>query len=197
MCAHDTCMLRTVMVLERVPHPSRLYREGRGSLIALHMPKNLKRYYGDGHLHFITCSCYLRLPLLGDSSARNEFVKILGEVRIQYEFALAGYVVMPEHVHLLISESARGMPSAVLQVLKQRVARNLREDRKAELRQFWHRRIHDFNVWSHEKRIEKLEYMHMNPVKRGLVGDPKDWVWSSYLFYTGDDNGLLRIDPVD
>ncbi len=151
------------------------------------MPKGLKRYYGSRHLHFITCSCYRRLPLLGSARSRSVFVKILGDVRDRYGFALVGYVVMPEHVHLLISEPAKGTPSTVLQVLK-RVSRKLRRQRRRRgpaaqfrfrfgssddsLPQFWQRRFHDFNVWSHKKKIEKLGYMHLNPVKRGLV-DPR------------------------
>ncbi len=67
------------------------------------------------------------------------------------------------------------------------------EDR---LPQFWQRRFYDFNVWSHKKRMEKLEYMHMNPVKRGLVSSPRDWVWSSCAWYQGNDDGLVKIDPV-
>src|SRR5229473_1057146 len=163
------------------------------------MPKGLRRYYGQKHLHFVTCSCYRRLPLLGSVGARNAFVKVLGEVRSRFDFALVGYVVMPEHIHLLISEPTKGTPSTILQVLKQRVSRRLRGKSRrrgaamqlrlrfagaeAPLPQFWQRRFHDFNVWSEKKRIEKLKYMHGNPVKRGLVKDPKDWPWSSYSFY--------------
>ena len=90
------------------------------------MPKGLKRRYGQGHLHFITCSCYRRLPLFASVRSKNLFVKILGEVRDRYGFSLVGYVVMPEHIHLLISEPAKGTPSTVMQVLKQRVSRRLR-----------------------------------------------------------------------
>ena len=155
------------------------------------MPKGLKRYYGQGDLHFITCSCYRRLPLLGTVRARNTFVKILGEVRDRFGFALAGYVLMPNHFHLLISEPAPGTPSTVMQVLKQRVSRRLRGKRRkrtpaaqlslhfgvgdASLRQFWQPRFHDFNVWSAKKIREKLDYMHRNPVTRKLVEHPKDW----------------------
>ena len=85
------------------------------------MPKQLKRYYGQGQLHFVTFSCYRRLPLLGTMHARNLFVKELGRVRQEYGFFLVGYVLMPNHVHLLISEPKKGTPSTVLQMLKQRV----------------------------------------------------------------------------
>jgi REP-associated tyrosine transposase len=65
------------------------------------MKNRLERRYGMGDLHFITCSCYGRKPLLGTGRARGLFLKILSEVRELYDFALWGYVVMPEHVHLL------------------------------------------------------------------------------------------------
>ena len=94
------------------------------------MPKGLKRYYGKGDLHFLTFSCYQRLPLLGTVRARNIFVQALGKIRERYGFLLVGYVVMPNHVHLLISETDEATPSVVLKVLKQRVSRDLRKGRR-------------------------------------------------------------------
>jgi putative transposase len=60
----------------------------------------------------------------------------------------------------------------------------------------WPGRFYDFNVWSHKKKREKLQYMHFNPVKRGLVGDPRDWPWSSYSFYSGHGDELLSVDTL-
>ena len=162
------------------------------------MPKDLQRVYGFGHLHFITFSCYRRLALLGSAQFRNLFVEVLRQVREEYFFKLIGYVVMPEHVHLLISEPVRGTPSTIVKMLKQRVSHRLSpEPRPNRLPQFWQRRFYDFNVWSREKKIEKLAYMHANPLKRKLVEDPKDWPWSSYAFYQERGEILLQIDPVD
>ena len=176
------------------------------------MPSGLRRRYGQRDLHFITCSCYRRLPLFASVRSKNLFVKILGEVRDRYGFLLAGYVVMPEHIHLLISEPARGTPSTLMQVLKQRVSRRLRRDTRTRtsaaqlnllfgrvdhcLPQFWQPRFYDFNVWSQKKFVEKLQYMHLNPLKRKLVAHPKDWPWSSFSFYRNKDPGLIRIDPI-
>src|SRR5215470_3684137 len=136
------------------------------------MPKGLRRYYRQGHLHFITFSCYRRLPLLKSARARDIFVRELAKLRDELGFRLIGYVVMPEHVHLLVSEPQRGTPSAVLQKLKLRVAQKLRKQRKRApagqmrlpfeengeplLRAFWQARFYDFNVYSDRKRIEKL-----------------------------------------
>jgi putative transposase len=174
------------------------------------MPKNLKRYYGRGDLHFVTFSCYRRLPLLRTIRARNLFVKTLGAIRDRYHFCLVGYVVMPEHVHLLISEPPQSTPSVILKVLKQRVARDLRRKKRkaegqlrfgfmpgdADLPRFWQPRFHDFNVYSSYKLRQKLEYMHENPVKRGLVKNAANWMWSSYLFYEKGEAGLVKIDAV-
>jgi putative transposase len=176
------------------------------------MPKKLKRYYGRGDLHFLTFSCYRRLPLLRTIRARNVFVRALGKIRERHKFLLVGYVVMPEHVHLLISEPPRVTPSVVLKALKQRVSRDLRKNKRrvsvAQLRlpfmsagaglpRFWQPRFYDFNVYSAKKKREKLEYMHANPVKRGLVKNPGAWMWSSFLFYDRGEPGLVPIDPVD
>jgi len=175
------------------------------------MPKGLKRYYGRGDLHFLTFSCYQRLPLFRTVRARNLFVQALGKIRERYEFLLVGYVVMPNHVHLLISESANATPSVILKVLKQRVSRDLRKRGRlvstrqmqlafpkgeGNLPRFWQPRFYDFNVWSKKKLREKLEYMHANPVTRKLVAHPKDWPWSSWSFYAKGAVGLVPIDPV-
>jgi REP-associated tyrosine transposase len=173
------------------------------------MRNPLRRYYGLGDLHFVTFSCYRRRPFLGTRRARDRFVKILDEVRSRHRFRIVGHVVMPEHVHLLISEPAKVTPSKVLQVLKQKVSRALRRKRRrSALGQlslafpgdrdngtaFWQRRFYDFNVWSAKKVKEKLEYMHANPVMRKLVSHPKDWPWSSWSNYARGEEGLLRID---
>jgi len=175
------------------------------------MRNPLKRYYGHGDLHFVTFSCYRRRPLLGTVRARDRFVKILDEVRRRHDFRLIGYVVMPEHVHLILSEPAKKTPSTALQVLKQKVARALLrnprkmlagqlslrfEDAAVEEPHFWQRRFYDFNIWSEKKLREKLEYIHANPVRRKLVLHPKEWRWSSWAYYAKGQIGRIRIDPV-
>jgi putative transposase len=94
---------------------------------------------------------------------------------------------MPEHVHLLLSESDKELLARAIQALKISVARRLAE------RPFWQKRYYDFNVYSRKKRIEKLNYMHWNPVVRGLVEKPEEWTWSSYRFYAGVHDGPVQI----
>ena len=169
------------------------------------MTYRLRRYYGGGHLHFITCSCHARRPRLGTPRRRDRFLTILEEVRAKYQFVVVGYVVMPEHFHLLISEPETGTPSTVMQVLKQRfghpVLKQMRRRRKSsqtrlweEEEQVWQRRFYDFNGWSEKKRIEKLRYMHRNPVKRGLVLKPGQWKWSSFRWYASGEDGVVKLN---
>ena len=169
------------------------------------MPSGLQGSYGAHHLHFITCSCHGRLPLLNRPQSRDCFLSILEQVRAQYRFVVIGYVVMPEHIHLLITEPEIGNPSKVMQVLKQRTARALlpkrRDPRQRSLfadhsqpRAFWQARFYDFNIWTTKKRVEKLRYIHRNPVKRGLVDSPEQWRWSSYRFYLLGEPGPVRVN---
>jgi putative transposase len=166
------------------------------------VPPRLKRCYGASYLHFITTSCYRRRPLFRSSEARDLFLEILEEVRRSYRFVVAGYVVMPEHVHLLIGEPERADPSVVMQVLKQRFTRRLlragcshpSKNAKGGAAAFWQRRFYDFPVWTKEKRIEKLKYMHRNPVKRGLAEAPDQWKWSSFRFYAFGESGPVLVN---
>ena len=104
------------------------------------------------------------------------FLRIFEQARQRYRFLVVGYIVMPDHIHLLISEPERGelWPQA-----EQRV---------------WQRRFYDFNVWSGRKRVEKLRYMHRNPLKCGLVFEPEQWAWSSYRSYALGEDGMVKIN---
>ena len=131
----------------------------------------LVRYQQCGCFHFVTFSCYRRQPLLGTATAYGVFERELEAVRVRYGFVVAGYVLMPEHVHLLVGEPRRSSLSIALQVLKQQTSRLLKQSGEVY---FWQRRYYDFNVHNEEKRVEKLCYMHRNPVKRVLVEKPED-----------------------
>ena len=155
------------------------------------MPSGLKRYYGRGHLHFLTFSCYRRRPLLKTARSRDAFMRELRRVRDETGFRLIGYVVMPEHVHLLISEPERRSLALALQMLKQTVSQKLGGGSRTP---FWQPRYYDFNVWSERKRVEKLRYPHRNPVKRGLVVAPEDWAWSSLRHYATGEDGPVEIE---
>ena len=172
------------------------------------MAKNLHRNYGAGHVHFITTSCHRRKALLDTPQSRDLFLEVMEQVRRSYRFVVVGYVVMPEHVHLLFSEPGRGDPSVVMKVLKPSFAHKLLARLRATTRppslsdtvhsadHIWQRRFYDFVVFNEQKRVEKLRYMHRNPVVRGLVQEPEHWNWSSYRHYALGEPGPVLVNQL-
>jgi putative transposase len=154
------------------------------------MTEGLHRFHGGNDLHFLTFSCYRRRSLFRNEAYRDLFLKILERVRRRYRLVVLGYVVMPEHVHLLVSEPQRETLSTAIQALKLGFVRSSEgggvggspTSRKGSekwgtpipvhpscpksLNRFWQARFYDFNVWTEKKRIEKLRYIHRNPVTR-------------------------------
>lgn len=152
------------------------------------MPRGLVRYRRTGNFHSLTFSCFHRLPYLGSAEARDLYLDALERTRLRYRFVVAGYVVMPEHVHLLIGEPEKGDVSAAVHALKLSVSMRRTQ------RPFWQARYYDFLVHNDRKRIEKLRYMHRNPVVRDLVEKPEDWPWSSFCHYATGVEGAIEIE---
>jgi putative transposase len=152
------------------------------------MPIRLARYQKARDTHFLTFSCHDRQPYLARISSRELFEHSLEKVRRRYVFHVFGYVIMPEHVHLLVSEPVRGLLDRAIQALKTSVSK------QSDQRPFWLARYYDFNIHSEEKRVEKLKYMHRNPVTRGLVASPEEWKWSSFRHYLTGEMGTVEIE---
>ena len=182
------------------------------------MPRQ-KHYYGNNHLHFLTRSTYRRVRLFDSERFRQRWVKALGELRCELGFKIAGYVLMPEHFHLLLWPSAEANPSQILQRLEGRTALFVLKDLRQNTKHAWCRKMlnqvrlptsvhhhahfrvwqrggYDLNLWSSRKINEKLDYMHNNPIVRKLVDKPGDWPWSSWRFYFLNDASLLSMDPI-
>ena len=154
------------------------------------MPSRLKRFHESGQSHFITFSCYRRRPLFAEPAARRIFEVALERVRLHFKLCIYGYVVMPEHVHLLMSEPEQGTVADAIKSLKQGVSRRLID----EAEHFWQKRYYDFNVRDRRQFMEKMRYIHRNPVKRGLCEHPEDWEWSSFLHYSTGVEGCVEIE---
>jgi putative transposase len=97
---------------------------------------------------------------------------------------------MPEHVHLLLSEPERETLAVAIKSLKQGVSRKL----KGDSRHFWYKRYYDFNIRDHKQFVEKLRYIHRNPVTRGLCDRPEDWEWSSFRHYATGNQARVKIE---
>ncbi len=176
-----------------------------------------RRYFAPSQLQFITSSVYGRLKLFDNYRLRLMFVEVLREYRQELGFLLIGRVLMPEHFHFLIKPEPAESTSRLLQELKKRTAQQLvsvltenqghawchkmlkalrlppsvHSDSRYRV---WERRFYPYGVYSEKKRLDKLNYMHSNPVKRGLVPSPEEWPWWSSRFYYLNDTSLLSMD---
>ena len=161
----------------------------------------LRHFDHEGTARFVTFGCFRALPLLRDDFAKQIFIEELDRLRAKHNFRLFGYVVMPEHVHLVL-HPPDGMPMGlVVRELKSCSAKGYFSHqgpvKAGERRVFWQRRCYDHNCRTPETTVEKIKYCHNNPVRRGLVSEPGEWRWSSYGCYHGADDVPLRIDRIE
>jgi len=175
--------------------------------------KTCRRWNAEGHAHALTFSCFRQQPFLSRDRTRTWFLEALQEAGKKHSFDVWAYVVMPEHVHLLIRpREANYSISAILADLKQPVTRRALEFLQASAREFFsHMRdeqpkgkiVHRFwqrgggydrNLFNAEEVCEKINYIHDNPVRRGLAKDPAKWLWSSARYYFERTDGLLAPD---
>src|SRR5713101_4346211 len=162
---------------------------GEQSWIVL-MPWGLTRFHHSGQSHFVTFCCYHRRRLFTTDESRRILESALERVRRSFRLHIYGYVVMPEHVHLLLSEPQQDTLADALKSLKQGVARRLIGDAD----HFWQKRYYDFNIRNYPQFVEKLRYIHRNPVTAGLCERPEDWEWSSFRHYGTGCEGQVEIE---
>jgi len=154
------------------------------------MPSGLKRFQQAESLHFITFSCFHRFPLLDAAGARETVEAVLEQTRARHQARIYAYVLMPEHVHLLVNEPPKILLAQFLKAFKHVTSRKLRGPRE----KFWQNRYYDSNVRGDKARSEVIRYIHRNPVKRGLVAKPEEWAWSSFRHYTSGVKGAVEIE---
>lgn len=154
-----------------------------------------------GTARFITFSCYRRMNYFTENQSKELFIKYLDSVRLKYDFQIYGYVIMPEHIHLVIYPRKTMHLGLVIREIKSKMAREYFVQRELNTLEgqhvFWQKRCYDHNCRSLESVIEKINYCHMNPVKRNLVETPGEWRWSSYNYYQGKSNVPLIVDRVE
>ena len=173
--------------------------------------KLCRRYDEPGHAHALTFSCYRRQPLLTSERIRGYIVDAVAKARQKHAFDVWAYVIMPEHLHLLIwPRKDTYSVSAMLKSIKQSVARKaidwlrsrdtrglaqLATGQKWGASRFWQDGGgYDRNIRSVEALRRVVDYIHHNPVERGLVAQPDEYLWSSYRTWMLDEDGLIPID---
>ncbi|MCZ7647134.1 MAG: transposase [Planctomycetota bacterium] len=152
----------------------------------------------EGHLQFVTFSCYRKFQFLSRDRCKQIVLAHLDRWGWQERVGVVGYVVMPDHVHALLRPAEPGRLSPFMQLWKRESSRHIhaflrlgggaapfgarvRDD--AGRVHCWNKRYYPFNVYSMKKAIQKLEYMHHNPVRQGLAEDPCAWAWSSARYW--------------
>lgn len=162
-----------------------------------------KRREDSGDGRELTFTCYHRYRFLGRDRTRQWFVEALQEARQKWPFDVWAYVLMPEHVHLIVSPRKVGVPiSGFLGAIKDPVGRKaiaflkrsapewlprltVREGNRVRHR-FWQPGGgYDRNLIEPATLQSAIDYIHANPVRRGLAQRPEDWEWSSARWYAG------------
>ena len=174
--------------------------------------KRCKRYDVPGDAHCLTFSCFRRQPLFGGKIAPLWFCEVLDSVRRKEPFDLWAWVIMPEHVHVVLWPHQGSRIQRILRFLKRPVADRaivwardhapaflprmaIRHSDGTVSHHFWQPGGgYDRNLRSPADVHEKINYIHGNPVRRGLVKDPRDWPWSSWRAWNEGADGPVRID---
>jgi putative transposase len=151
------------------------------------MPIGLERRHDTGQLHFITFSCYRRLPFLEVPDPKDTLERFIERARQSHSLTIYAYVLMPEHVHLLTTEPETRSLASFLKGESSKLLKGSRE-------KFWQTRYYDFNTFTTGKFVEKVQYIHRNPVTRGLVTRPEDYRWSSFNHYATGQSQTIQID---
>jgi len=129
------------------------------------------------------------------------FINHLEYVRKKYQFKLFGYVIMTNHVHLVLHPKSDTKLGLLIRELKSKMAREYFSEYCKNIPDgkhiFWQKRCYDHNCRTLETVLEKINYCHNNPVRAGLVGDPGDWKWSSYGWYQGDIDVPIIMDKIE
>ncbi len=177
-----------------------------------HVEKRRLRYNEQGQARELTFSCFHQYAFLGRDRTREWFCEALDKARAKFAYELWAYVVMLEHIHVLVYPGNNpGQMSAFLQAMKEPVARKairyLRDHAPASLervtvregtrvrRRFWQPGGgYDRNITSIEALRSAIDYIHANPVRRGLVARAEDWEWSSARWYAGLGPVKLQMD---
>ena len=185
----------------------------KGTPNAASYRKTCRRYNEPGHAHAFTFSCFRRQPFLSRERSRQWLIDAIDRARKKHGFHVWAYVIMPEHSHLLIYPIEEEYDiSAMLASIKKSVANRalafvgrhapdfltrMRDEQPngKVAHRFWQRGGgYDRNLWSPRYIWQTIDYIHDNPVRRGLCDTPADWFWSSAADYHRGTPGPLVVD---
>ncbi len=142
------------------------------------------------HAYFITSSVYRRAPIFGELAAAELFIAELFGLRCELEFLMLSYVVMPDHVHLIVVPGlAAGLPR-IMQQVKGRFARRYHQ-RNGGHGKLWQDRYYETLIRDEASLVRGVQYIEQNPVGAELASEPSAYPYSSASRPTGDLEGFL------
>ena len=176
------------------------------------MPR-LRHYDSFSTARFITFTTYRRIRLLELAPAMEIVARHINILRKSRGIEIHGYVLMPEHIHFVITppdglklgiEIGKMKARSAHEILSLWRTNGMPIPKRLDWQHsptgdsaFWQRRCYDHNCRTAEIAIEKINYCHMNPVKQKLVNSPEEWLYSSYNWYVGKTGGPVIIDNIE
>ncbi|MBN1898488.1 MAG: transposase [Spirochaetes bacterium] len=153
----------------------------------------IKRYIEDGQVYFLTSVTKDRNPIFQDGKYANLLLAIIEYLKYYLDYRIYGYVIMPDHFHILIYAFGKYSISKIMNLIKGNFARKYNQIINNVGRTVWQRSYYDEVIRNSLDFFNKLNYMHNNPVKAGLVDDPKDYPFSSWHQYYGETRKLIQL----
>ncbi|MCO5186337.1 MAG: transposase [Anaerolineae bacterium] len=137
-----------------------------------------------GVVYFITALTYQRRPIFADDNRVAILRETMREAQIHHPFGMKGYVILPDHCHLLLQLKGETDISKLMHSIKRNFTRNVKhQEGIIEPTKLWHRSFHDHVIRDERDFYNHLHYIHYNPVKHGLTTRPETYAHSSYREY--------------
>ncbi len=173
--------------------------------------RKIKHYTTQGHAHFITLVINKRMSVFLNSETARKAIQAIEFYQKNLFFKILGYVIMPDHIHLIVWPEGKKTLEEFVRDFKKYLAQEIlhrvtslektkilleRPQKRNHRFQIWQKGYYDFNIYNQETLNEKLSYMHNNPVRKRLVENPEDYPYSSCRDYMEKGEVLLKVDRI-
>ncbi|QNO15774.1 transposase [Alkalicella caledoniensis] len=149
----------------------------------------LKRYYEEGAVYFVTTTTHNRTPIFNDEETCNMLIEVILQKKESLDFDVYGFVIMPDHVHVMIQPQGTKNLSEIIGQIKGLFSKQYKE-RKNTTQQIWQKRFYDYGIRNLKSAKQSLDYIHKNPLEEGLKLALK---YSSYSYYYQGDESFKRL----
>lgn len=156
---------------------------------------NIKRHFETGYLYFVTTVVQERRPIFLNDKLCKIFLVSLEYFKLILDYKIYAYCIMPDHIHLLLQPCGKYELSYIMQMIKGSFARKVNK-MKASTGKLWQKRYYDEIIRNDTMLIRKIEYIHNNPLRKGLANSLEEYRYSSYQFYFNNKCDIITIDKL-